>query len=541
MQNKAFSMEDLFAFLNAGVSAFHSTAAAAAILEAEGYRNCPESAAWHLVPGGKYYTTRNGSAILAWRMPKGTLTGWHAAASHSDSPTWRIKTLDGADHGFARAEVEGYGGMLMSTWFDRPLSVAGRLLVRTADGVESRLVHPERALACIPNLCIHFNREANTGLNYNPQVDLQPIFGAEGGSLKDTLAAEAGGKAEDILATDLVLCITEKAQRVGLQGEYFMSGRIDDLECAYATLYGFLQGRGEEAGRGDIWVMFDNEEVGSSSRQGAQGSLMSDVLARIEESLGVTKEQSIRARTNCLLLSADNGHAIHPNHPEKSDQKLPVNMGGGVILKYNARQTYTTSGLTGAAFTAICEKAGVPVQTFANRADVAGGSTLGNLLGRQILMPMVDIGVGQLAMHSAMETASCKDAEYLANACAAYYCIWAIWPAACWPGSVPKARAAASCCASRIWTPSAARAFTRTCWSRTLHGWVLCGTRAAAPAAPTGLTTRANARTSTPGSTKSWKRRALCTPASVPAPSCTRPVRPTPRTATSSIPAPAGT
>ena len=354
-------------------------------------------------------------------MPTGELTGWHAAASHSDSPTWRIKTLEGEEHGFARAETEGYGGMLMSTWFDRPLSVAGRLLVRTAEGVESRLVHPERALACIPNLCIHFNREANTGLNYNPQVDLQPIFGAEGGSLKHALAAEAGVKAEDILATDLVLCTTEKAQRVGLDGEYFMSGRIDDLECAYTTLWGFLQGRGEEAGRGDIWVMFDNEEVGSSSRQGAQGTLMSDVLARIEESLGVTKEQSIRARTNTLLLSADNGHAIHPNHPEKSDQKLPVQMGGGVILKYNARQTYTTSGLTGAAFTAICEKAGVPVQVFANRADVAGGSTLGNLLGRQILMPMVDIGVGQLAMHSAMETASCKDAEYLANACAAYY------------------------------------------------------------------------------------------------------------------------
>ena len=166
MKNAAFSIEELFRFLDAGVSAFHSTAAASAILEAEGYVNCPESAAWELAPGGKYYTTRNGSAVLAWRMPKGELTGWHAAASHSDSPTWRIKTLDGADHGFARAEVEGYGGMLMSTWFDRPLSVAGRLLVRTADGVESRLVHPERALACIPNLCIHFNREANTGLNY---------------------------------------------------------------------------------------------------------------------------------------------------------------------------------------------------------------------------------------------------------------------------------------------------------------------------------------------------------------------------------------
>ena len=159
---------------------------------------------------------------------------------------------------------------------------------------------------------------------------------------------------------------------MGLKGEYFMSGRIDDLECAYTTLWGFLQGRGEEEGRGDIWVMFDNEEVGSSSRQGAQGTLMADVLARIEEKLGVTREQSIRARTNSLVLSADNGHATHPNHPEKSDPANPVVMGGGVLLKYNARQTYTTSGFTGAAFTDICKKAGVPVQVFANRADVPG-------------------------------------------------------------------------------------------------------------------------------------------------------------------------
>ena len=208
---------------------------------------------------------------------------------------------------------------------------------------------------------------------------------------------------------------------MGLNGEYFMLGRIDDLERDYTTLWGFLQGRGEEEGRGDIWVMFDNEEVGSSSRQGAQGTLMADVLARIEESMGVSREQSIRARTNSLVLSADNGHATHPNHPEKSDPANPVVMGGGVLLKYNARQTYTTSGFTGAAFTAICKKAGVPVQVFANRADVPGGSTLGNLLGHQILMPMVDIGLGQLAMHSAMETASCADAEYMAKAVAEYY------------------------------------------------------------------------------------------------------------------------
>ena len=413
---------ELLHFIKNSPTCYHVTENIRQKLLANGYTELSERERWEVAPGGKYFVRRNGSSTIAFRVPEMIDGGFAMAAAHSDSPAFRLKEHpDRRSAHYVQLSTEKYGGMLMSTWFDRPLSVAGRLLVRTADGVESRLVHPERALACIPNLCIHFNREANTGLNYNPQVDLQPIFGAEGGSLKDSLAAEAGGKAEDILATDLVLCITEKAQRVGLQGEYFMSGRIDDLECAYATLYGFLQGRGAEAGRGDIWVMFDNEEVGSSSRQGAQGSLMSDVLARIEESLGVTKEQSIRARTNCLLLSADNGHAIHPNHPEKSDQKLPVNMGGGVILKYNARQTYTTSGLTGAAFTAICEKAGVPVQTFANRADVAGGSTLGNLLGHQVSIPMVDIGMAQLAMHSAVETAGSRDPEYMARACAAFF------------------------------------------------------------------------------------------------------------------------
>ena len=258
-------------------------------------------------------------------------------------------------------------------------------------------------------------------MKYNPQVDLQPIFGAAGGSLRAVLAREAGVKPEEIVDADIVLCTREKAERLGLNGEYFMSGRIDDLECAYTTLWGFLQGRGEEEGRGDVWVMFDNEEVGSSSRQGACGTLFADVLSRVEESLGVTKEQSICARTNTLLLSADNGHATHPNHPEKSDPANPIVMGGGVLLKTNASQKYTTSGFTGAAFSAICKKAGVPVQTFANRADVPGGSTLGNLLGHQILMPMVDIGLGQLAMHSAMETASCADAEYMAKAVAAYY------------------------------------------------------------------------------------------------------------------------
>ena len=196
MQNKAFSMEDLFAFLNAGVSAFHSTAAAAAILEAEGYRNCPESAAWHLVPGGKYYTTRNGSAILAWRMPKGPLTGWHAAASHSDSPTWRIKTLDGADHGFARAEVEGYGGMLMSTWFDRPLSVAGRLLVRTAVYDELHGLDEEFTVAYNDvDFCLRV-RDAGWRIVWTPYAELYHYESKSRGSDENDPAKKARFDAE---------------------------------------------------------------------------------------------------------------------------------------------------------------------------------------------------------------------------------------------------------------------------------------------------------------------------------------------------------
>ena len=417
-----FSIEDLFDFLDNSPSPYHSAAAAAAILESEGYKLCAESEPWELVTGGRYYTTRNGSAVLAWRMPRGALTGWHITASHGDSPTWKVKKTDFNMAAFARVETEGYGGMIMSTWLDRPLTVAGRLLVRTENGIESRLVCPDRALLCIPNLCKHYNRAVNEGYVWNPQVDLQPICGAaDGSSFMAALANEVGAKAEDIISHDLVLATRQKAEHVGVDGEYFMSGRIDDLECAYTTLWGFLQARGEEEGRGDVWCMFDNEEVGSSSRQGAQGTLMADVLARIEESMGVSRADSIRAHTNSLLLSADNGHATHPNHPEKSNPANPVIMGGGVLVKSAARLSYTTTGFTDAAFRAICEKAGVPVQTFTNRADVRGGGTLGNLLGHQISIPMVDIGLCQLAMHSAVETASCADAEYMARACAEFY------------------------------------------------------------------------------------------------------------------------
>ena len=296
------------------------------------------------------------------------------------------------------------------------------MLVRQGNVVETRLLNIDRDLLLIPNVAIHMNREVNSGMKYNQQVDMLPLFSAgECGenSYYELIAQELGVKPEDVVGCDLYLYPRVAPSLWGAKEEFISSPRLDDLQCAYTSMKALVDSHNPHGV--NVCCCFDNEEVGSSSRQGAQGTLMANVLARIEEKLGVTREQSIRACTNSLLLSADNGHATHPNHPEKSDPANPVVMGGGVLLKYNARQTYTTSGFTGAAFTAICKKAGVPVQVFANRADVPGGSTLGNLLGHQILMPMVDIGLGQLAMHSAMETASCADAEYMAKAVAEFY------------------------------------------------------------------------------------------------------------------------
>ena len=224
----------------------------------------------------------------------------------------------------------------------------------------------------------------------------------------------------DILATDLVLCPRQAPVRIGPEGEFFQAPRIDDLGCAYATLEGFLSAKGTER-FGQLYCLFDNEEVGSGTRQGAMSSFLPDVLTRIGEALGLSAQARRQALAGSLLLSADNGHAVHPNFPEKADPANRVYPNGGVVIKYSANQKYTTTGLTAGLFQAICQKAGVPVQVFANRADEPGGSTLGNLLGHQVSIPMVDIGMAQLAMHSAVETAGSRDPEYMARACAAFF------------------------------------------------------------------------------------------------------------------------
>ena len=415
--------DDLVEFLQESVTPFHAAATAESWLRAAGFTRLEEADYWNLEPGKAYYTTRNGSSVVAWRVPDHAIGGWRIVASHSDSPTWKIKTDIVENDGCRRLSVEGYGGMIMSTWLDRPLTVGGRVIVKTEDGIESRLVCIDRDLLVIPSLAIHFQRDINKGHTFNPQVDMQPLWGPAGSrTLTDLVAEELGVDTADILDSDLQLVTRQAPTQIGPDGEFFMAPRIDDLECAATTLLGFLDAAAEtDSACAPVWAMLDNEEVGSSSRMGAESSYLRDVLDRIVDAIPHSGQAMHRAMANSFMLSADNAHATHPNFPQKSDPCAPVRLGGGVVLKYNASQKYTTNAVSGAIFRAICEKADVPVQVFTNRADEAGGSTLGNLQSHTLPIPMADIGLAQLAMHSAVETASVADAEAMTKAVAAFY------------------------------------------------------------------------------------------------------------------------
>lgn len=416
-------MKDLFSFLDHSVSPYHSVCQAAGFLEKAGFARLQEEDSWQLLPGGRYYVTRNQSSIIAFVVSDGKPEYYHLTASHSDSPTFRIKKNKMDGKFYARSEVERHGGMIQSSWLDRPLGLAGRVAVKTPEGVITKLVAPDQDLFVIPNLSIHFNREINKGYAYNAQVDLQPLYGGQEADLQEFLVEELGlGGPEEILDMDLVLTVRQRATRIGVRDEFYMAPRIDDLACAYTTLIGFLEAQEHLSKEAvSLWCMFDNEEVGSGTRQGAMGSFLPEVLARIAGCWDITEEDRIRARSRSLLISADNAHALHPNHPEKSDPEFPVVLNQGIVVKYNASQRYTTTGLTGAVFTALCERDNLPVQRFVNRGDLPGGSTLGNLLSHQFSIPMLDIGLPQLAMHSAVETAGCKDVGVMIKAMKAFY------------------------------------------------------------------------------------------------------------------------
>ena len=405
----------LMNFLDASHSVYHATAYLANTLEEAGYTRLEETKDWTLQPGGKYYLTRGGSAVIAFRIPEGAPQGFLLSASHSDRPTFKIKENGEMKGAYTRLATEKYGGMLMHTWLDRPLSIAGRVLVETEDGVRSVLVDIDKDLLLIPTVAIHMNRSANDGYKWNPVSDTVPLVGSKeaAGKLNALLEETAGGK---ILGHDLYLYIRQKATVWGLEEEYISSAALDDLQCAWGCTQGFL--KAEKSGSIPVLCVFDSEEVGSNSVQGAASMLLSDVLARICDGLQLSLSQML---AGSFMVSADNAHAIHPNHPEFADGANAPVLGGGVVLKFNSSQRYTTDGISAAIFRKVCAKANVPVQTYYNRADVPGGSTLGHISLTHVSVPSADIGLPQLAMHSSFETASVKDSLYLEDAMAAYY------------------------------------------------------------------------------------------------------------------------
>lgn len=415
--------KELLTFIEKSPTAFHAVHTMKERLEAEGYENLLESRPWNLKVGGKYYVMRNGTSLIAFRIPKEDFTGFQMMASHSDSPTFRIKEYPEmeVENAYVKLNVEGYGGMICSTWFDRPLSVAGRVLVKTEQGIESRLVQVERDLLLIPSLAIHMNRKANEEQKWNVQKELLPLYGMVDSkeSFFTVIAESAGVDAEKIIGSDLFLYNRVKGSIWGAKEEFLSSGRLDDLQCAFASLKGFLEA--EEGDSIPMHCVFDNEEVGSSTKQGAASTFLVDTLQRICECLGKTPSQYRQAIANSFLLSADNAHAVHPNYSEKTCPTNRPILNGGIVIKYSANQKYTTDGVTAALFKTICERAEVPYQVFLNRSDMAGGSTLGNISANQVAVKSVDIGMPQLAMHSAYETAGVEDTAYLVKAARTFF------------------------------------------------------------------------------------------------------------------------
>ena len=410
--------KELLAFLYASPTCFHAVKNFADRLDEAGFTPLAETEIWELVSGESYYVERNGSALIAFTIPEiGSIKGWRISASHSDSPCFKIKEnpeLPAEGH-YVRLNVEGYGGMIAPSWFDRPLSLAGRVIVSVNGKLQSRLVNFDRDMLLIPSVAPHFKR-AGEKEELNMQTDLLPIYGdgTARGTFRKMLAEAVEVSEENILGHDLFVYPHQKGSLWGPSGEFIASPRLDDLQCAFACFKGFLSGRRQE--HAAMFCLFDNEEVGSLTRQGAASTFLKDTFARICESLGMRRQDYLAAIADSLMVSADNAHAVHPAHPEKSD---PVNrpyINEGIVLKYNAAQNYCTDGLSGAMFKDICRRAGVPYQIFTNRSDRRGGGTLGNLSSAQVPASTVDIGLSQLAMHAPYEMAGSKDTLYLAQA-----------------------------------------------------------------------------------------------------------------------------
>lgn len=412
---------DLLHFISKSPSVFHVVRHIKAALLYAGFTEIREEDSWQIKRGGKYVVTRNGSALIAFSVPEDGGNAFKITAAHCDSPTFKIKeNPEMRDGKYTRLNVEGYGGMIMSTWLDRPLSAAGRLFVKDNGQIISKLVSLDHPTLLIPSVAIHMDRTVNSGHAWNIQNDLLPLYSTDGAAdFMETLAQAAKVKAADILGHDIFLYSCSPGILWGPQHEFISSPRLDDLQCAFATFRGFTNGKKQKDI--SVYALFDNEEVGSGTAQGAGSTFLTNTISRLALSLGRSYDEIQAMLAKSFMISADNGHAVHPNHGEYAD---PVNapvLNGGIIIKFNASQKYSTDGYSAAVFRDLCLKADVPVQTYTNRSDIPGGSTLGNISNTKVAVPTVDIGLPQLAMHSSYETAGAKDTEYLVKAVSYFF------------------------------------------------------------------------------------------------------------------------
>ena len=423
-----YTAQSLLDFLNDGHSMFHATENLAKMYAAAGFTELFEQDGWKLEHGQNYFVRRNNSGIMAFRCPQlRVANGFRIIGTHTDAPGFKIKPGNCliSHDGYVQLNTEPYGGAILNTWFDRPLSIAGKVVIATKDActTKSLLIDVAKPVLMIPNLCIHFNRDVNNGVSINKQKDLLPILcmanpqKKSSDYLKDIIIEEINKKGidianpdEEILDYELYLYETDKGSFVGFNDEFISAGKIDNLGLTFCGASALIDS--PDSAYVQVMAAFDNEEVGSTTANGANSSFMTTILERIALSLGWSKEELYQNYAKSYIISADTGHAVHPNYAEKHDPTNRPVLGGGPILKYSSNQRYVTNSETASMFKLACKHSGVPCQNFALRSDIVGGSTIGPAISSITSIPTVDIGTAILAMHSIREFASTIDHEY---------------------------------------------------------------------------------------------------------------------------------
>lgn len=408
------NINELFEFIKKCPSPYHTVQTLKSELLNNGHTELFEGEAWNIENGKSYFVIRGGSSVIAFKA-RNSKNSFMIAASHSDSPAFKVKSSLELQGAYTRLDTERYGGMIHYSWLDRPLSIAGRVVIKEEDGISVRTVDVARPIAVIPSVAIHFNRSVNDGYKFNPTSDLLALVGDADSSsgVMDEIAAPLGVSKEKIISHDLFLYNADEGKSFGIKDEFIVSPRLDNLVSVFASYKAYFAA--EEGNSIPVLAVFDSEEVGSLTQNGAESGFLFDTLSRIAGS------DYTKMIANSFLASVDNAHAIHPNHPELSDAKNAPVLNGGIAVKWNAMRKYTTDAVSDAIFKTVCERVGVKVQSYSNRQDIPGGSTLGAIANASVPAISVDIGIPQLAMHSASETAGREDVSALIKALTELY------------------------------------------------------------------------------------------------------------------------